>query len=1005
MKLKTTSRYLLTLGIFFYLQVSCAQETFPKNGVLDERPNSVALTHATIITAPGQIFENAMLVIQNGRIASVQTENKVPKGFREIDLKGRYIYPSFIDIFGEYGQPKVEHPPYRSPFVSREQIQSKTKGPYNANEAIKSHYNSSEHFTLDKELAAKLRSQGFGSVASIRRDGIARGTAALVALGEDTENNMVIKPKVADHYSFDKGTSTQDYPISPMGTIALLRQTFYDAKWYGANPNRTFSDLSLDALIANKDLPKIIETDGWLTALRADKVADEFGFKFIIKGGGDEYQRITEIKNMDAPMILPIDFPKAYDVSDPHIAKKITLGDLKHWELAPTNPASLEKNNIPFAITSFPPDNLPDFLKNLRKSVVFGLSKTTALSSMTTVPAKWLGVDHDLGTLETGKIANFIITDGDLFDGETQILDNWIKGEPYKVNELPSPMISGEYTFEAGPLKAILSIAPKGNKYQAGLVLDDGSKEKVDLKMDGDLPNLVFTVKGDKYNLKGWPKQENGMTVLNGSGTVNFGEELHWTAQMTKARTVDGPDKDMTDAPGDLGEVYHPFLAFGSPDKIEPRSILITNATVWTNEEEGILTNTDVFLENGKIAKIGRNLNIKNVLVVDGTGKHLTPGIIDEHSHIALSGINEIAPNSGMVRMQDVINPDDPGIYRALAGGVVAAQLLHGSSDPIGGQSALVKFKWGADANAMSIKDADPFIKFALGENVKRSRSQASIRFPRSLMGLEQFYTNAFTEALDYRKQWDTYQSLSPKAKRTVPEPRKNLLHETMLEILEGKRFITAHSYQQKEMLMLMEVAERFGFTLNTFTHAMEGYRIADQMKAHGVGGSTFSDRWNYKWEARNGTPYNAPILYREGVVTALNSDSGETIRHLNHEAAKMVRYGGLSPEEALKMITLNPARLLHLDGTMGSIKVGKSADVVLWDGDPLSLYSKAEKTIIEGAIYFDMARDGQLRRENAMERARILKKMEGLGDTETVSSRISLERVEFHCESLEVQN
>ncbi|MCK0159114.1 amidohydrolase family protein [Allomuricauda sp. F6463D] len=1006
MRDKRNSGYLLILCVMFYTGSSYTQETFPKNDVLDDRPTTVAFTNATIITAPAQVMENAMLLIQNGKIVSVQTENKVPKGYREIDLRGRYIYPSFIDMFGEYGQPEVKRAPFRSPFVSKEQIQPNTKGPYNANEAIKSQYNSSKNFIVDKELASKWRAQGFGSVATIKRDGVARGTAALVALGEDTENNLVIKSKVADHYSFDKGSSTQDYPISSMGTIALLRQTLYDAKWYESHTEKPFLDLSLDALIANKHLPKIMDTDGWLTALRANKIADEFGFKFIIKGGGDEYQRIVAIKNMKTPMIIPIDFPKAYDVSDPYITNKINLADLKHWELAPTNPASLEQNSIPFAITSFPPENLPDFLKNLRKSVTYGLSKTAALSSLTTVPAKLLGVDHKLGTLEVGKIANFIITDGDLFQEGTQILDHWIVGKPYVVNNPTSQTILGEYNITVGTLTAILSVTSKASNYQAELTLSNGTTEKVDFKMDGKLPVLQFTVKGNQYNLKGWSKQENSMTVLNGTGTLNFEENIQWMARKTKKGMGGSSSRKVhNQSPTDLGEVYFPFLAFGSPDKIESQSILITNVTVWTNEEEGILTNSDVLIENGKIAKIGNNLSTKDILVVDGTGKHLTAGIIDEHSHIALGGINEIAPNSGMVRMQDVINPDDPGIYRALAGGVVAAQLLHGSSDPIGGQSALVKLKWGSDAKGMLIQDADHFIKFALGENVKRSRSQPSIRFPRSLMGLEQFYTNAFNEALDYKKQWNAYYSLGTKEKRTAVEPRKNILHETMLEILEKKRFITAHSYQQKEMLMLMEVAERFGFALNTFTHAMEGYRIADRMMEHGVGGSTFSDRWNYKWEARNGTPYNAPIMDRVGVVTALNSDSGETMRHLNHEAAKMVRYGGISPEEALKMITLNPAKLLHLDDTMGSIKVGKSADVVLWTGDPLSLYSKPEKTIIEGAIYFDLAKNEQLRRENLKERSRLLKKLEGLEGVENISTRISLERVEFHCESLEMQN
>lgn len=989
----------------FYVGNSFAQETFPKNDVLDERPSAVAFINATVVTSPSEQLKNATMLIKNGKIISVATNNSVPEEYRVIDLKGKYLYPSFIEMFSEYGQPEVKRPPYRSPFVSKEQIQSDTKGPYNANEAIKSHYNSAENFTVDKKQAATLRGQGFGSVAAIRRDGIARGTAALVGLGEENENLMVIKSKVANHFSFDKGSSSQDFPISPMGIISLLRQTFYDANWYEANKNKPFSDLSLDALIANKDLPKIIEADGWLTALRADKIADEFDFNFIIKGGGDEYQRIDEVKSMNATLIVPIDFPQAFNVTDPHINKKISLGDLKHWELAPTNPAQLEKNDVPFAITSFPPENIPDFLNNLRKSVAYGLSKSKALSSVTTIPARLLQVESTLGTLQKDKLANFIVADGDLFEEGTVILENWIRGEQYVVNPTSTAVDAGTYTIKVGPFSADLVVENNGPKYKANILFSDGTKEKVDLTMDGELPLLKFTANDVQYNLKGWVESENGSTKLTGTGTSNFEEELSWSAVLKDRKEEGGSSSKSIGAPADLGEVFYPFLAFGNTEKIVSRPILITNVTVWTNEEDGIISETDVLLEDGRISKIGNNISAPNALQVDGTGKHLTPGIIDEHSHIALGGINEIAPNSGMVRMQDVLDPDDPGIYRSLAGGVVAAQLLHGSSDPIGGHSALIKMKWGAGPNDLLIKNADPFIKFALGENVKRSRSSESQRFPRSLMGLEQFYTNVFNEALAYKKSWEEYNGLSKREKASALAPRKSLVDEAMLEILEKERFITAHSYQEKEMLMLMSVAEKFNFSLNTYTHALEGYRIADRMKEHGVGASTFSDRWNYKWEARNAIPYNATILTNEGVVTAINSDSGETMRHLNHEAAKTVRYGGTDPEEALKMVTLNPAKLLHLDDTMGSIKVGKSADVVLWSGPPLSLYSKPEKTIIEGAIYFDIEQDKHLRTENQKERTRILKKMEGIEGAENISIRISEERMEFHCETIQMQN
>ena len=353
-----------------------------------------------------------------------------------------------------------------------------------------------------------------------------------------------------------------------------------------------------------------------------------------------------------------------------------------------------------------------------------------------------------------------------------------------------------------------------------------------------------------------------------------------------------------------------------------------------------------------------------------------------------------------MVRVGDVLNPEDVNIYRALAGGVTAIQVLHGSANPIGGQSALIKLRWGEPSENMKIAGADGFIKFALGENVKRSRSTSSIRYPQTRMGVEQVFVDAFTNAQSYKSKWDTYNGLSSKTRTAAQKPRRDLVNETMLEILESKRFVTCHSYVQSEINMLIKVADQFNFRLNTFTHILEGYKVADKMKAHGVGGSTFSDWWGYKWEVRYAIPYNAAIMHREGIVTAINSDDGEMGRRLNQEAAKTIKYGGLSEEEAWKMVTLNPAKLLHLDDQMGSIKTGKSADVVLWSGNPLSIYSKPEKTIIDGKVYFDLEKDAQGNAEIAKERARLIQKMKDAkkGGAPTKAGG-SPRELEFHCE------
>ena len=380
-----------------------------------------------------------------------------------------------------------------------------------------------------------------------------------------------------------------------------------------------------------------------------------------------------------------------------------------------------------------------------------------------------------------------------------------------------------------------------------------------------------------------------------------------------------------------------------------------------------------MLVRSGQIAEVGDNLSANGAMVVDGSGKHLTPGIIDEHSHIALFSINETETNSSMVRMKDVVDSESINIYRNLAGGVVAEQLLHGSANPIGGQSAIVKMRWGAPPQELLIEGADEYIKFALGENVKRSRNPSSVRYPQTRMGVEQVFVNAFSQAQEYGKTWDDYNNLSRNQQRDTAAPRRDLVDEAMLEILNGERFVTSHSYVQSEINMLMHVADTFDFNINTFTHILEGYKVADKMALHGAGGSTFSDWWGYKWEVRYAIPYNAALMQQAGVVVALNSDDAEMSRRLNQEAAKAVKYGDVSEIDALKMVTLNPAILLHLDDRMGSIKVGKDADLVLWSDHPLSVYAAAETTWIEGIPYYDRRDDQQLRREIEDERARII--------------------------------
>ena len=389
----------------------------------------------------------------------------------------------------------------------------------------------------------------------------------------------------------------------------------------------------------------------------------------------------------------------------------------------------------------------------------------------------------------------------------------------------------------------------------------------------------------------------------------------------------------------------------------------------------GTLQNTDILIKNGKISRIGKNLTAGNAQVIDATGKYVTPGIFDAHSHMMMDGsVNEFSYSvTSMVRTQDVLDPTDIGIYRALAGGVTMQNLLHGSANPIGGQNTVVKNKFGRPLSEFLIPNAPPGIKFALGENVKRSNYNPSPgspqRYPATRMGVVETIRDAFIRARDYKQTWDDY-----KAKKTKIPPRRDLELEPIVEILEGKRLVHSHGYRSDELLDLLLLADEFGFKIATLQHGLEAYKIAPEIAKRGTGVSIFTDSWGYKLEAYDAIPYNAYVLWKNGVNVSINSDSAERIRRLNLDAAKVMKYGGVPEEEALKMITLNPAIQFGLGKQTGSIEVGKDADIVIWSGHPFSPYSLVENTMIDGESFFERSRDLLRRQEFAKERERLEK-------------------------------
>ena len=1016
--MKKTVRLFIGLWLVSFVSAFAQEEIYPVNGVRDTRPGVYLFTNAVIFSDYQTRQENASILIRDGVVEAVGSDLSAPVEAQVIDLQGKYIYPGLIDLYSNYGLSEVPKSSSFS-FDQREQLERKTKGPFSTNDAIKSQYQATEDFAVKNKEAKAYRKVGFGAVLTNKRDGLARGTSALVSLSDEAPNRVVMAPRAGAHYSFDKGSSKQAYPISVMGFIALLRQTYLDAAWYPTKRNDDYRDESLEAWMAQQDLPQFFDAPGWLQEFRADQLGDEFGVQYILRGSGNEYQRLAEIKATNASLIIPINFPDAYDVEDPYDAQNIALQDMKHWELAPTNAGQLAAQGIPFAITADGLTSMDDFWKNLRKAVQHGLSEEDALKALTYTPAQLVRADDQLGSLQPGYVANFLITSGNLFEEEMVIYENWIQGKPFVIHDRNAPDLAGQYQLQVGDTTYSLEISGKPGKSKFTIQQEDTTKTTVDAKVAQTTITLSFppdTASKERVRLSGYI---DGPT-LKGSGQRADGTWVNWQATLEEERTTENEEGKTENGEGktdrvagrdgdektvsldSLTDIVYPFMPFGREQLPEAGTYLIKGATVWTNEEEGVLEKADVLVSEGKIKKVGSDLSDRNATVIDGTRKHLTSGIIDEHSHIALSSVNDIATNSAMVRMEEVIDSEDINIYRQLAGGVTAAQLLHGSANPIGGQSALVKLRWGAAPRDMLIEDADGYIKFALGENVKRSSNENSIRYPQTRMGVEQVYRDAFTRARIYDQQWQEYNKLSANEQEETAPLRRDLALETLAEILNDERFITCHSYVQSEINMLMHVADDFDFTVNTFTHILEGYKVADKMAEHGAGGSTFSDWWAYKFEVRYAIPYNATLMAMAGVTTAINSDDAEMARRLNQEAAKSVKYGGMSEEAAWKMVTLNPAKLLHLDDRLGSIRSGKDADLVLWTDHPLSIYAKADKTMVDGRIYFDLEEDARQQEQIAQERNRLIQKLQAAKKSGAATQKGgSSTRQQFHCDDV----
>jgi len=964
-----------------------AQQTAPQAG-LRENPSRVhALEDARIYVRPDLVIDRGVVIVRDGLIVEAGASVDVPPDAQRWDYSGKTIYPGLIEMFTQVGLPEEEA--------------EKSTGSTYWNPSVRPERSAAEAYRANEAEIARLRNAGFAAAMVVADQGVFAGSSAVVNLGTGSPNENILKRDVFQHLRM-KRNRNRTYPASMMGVAALMRQTILDAEWYrdahaafAENPQQERPEdndalASLDGVVA-RGQAVLLSVDDDHAFLRAARLADEFGLRFLVRGSGHEYRMLDAVREAGAPVILPLDFPRSDDlsVSTPEDALDVTLAALRHWDLAPGNPGRLHRAGVPIALSSTRLKKSSDFHDRVREAIERGLDYEAALAALTTTPASMLGLSRQLGTLESGKLANMTITDGPLFAEGVRVQDVWVAGNRHVVT--PRPVVDPRGTWLVVLQGDSLSLAIEGSaSAPKGTIDKEGTTIKTD-RMDLDDTRIAFSVEHEALGDAGVWRFSGSIQGdrITGRGVRPGGESVSWSAERIAEREAETLEIPGAAAAAEPPALYPPG-AFGRESApAQPEYLVVRNATVWTLDERGKLENADVLIRAGKIDEVGTNLETPaDAVEIDGTGKHVTPGIIDAHSHTAImEGINEgTQAVTAEVGIGDVIDSYDIAMYRELAGGLTVANVLHGSANPIGGKNQVIKLRWGAGPEELKFAEAKAGIKFALGENVKRSNWRIlSNRYPQTRMGVEQIIRDRFHAAREYQQSWDRYNTLEDQS--GVVPPRRDLELETLQEILAGERLVHCHSYRQDEILMLLRVAEDFGFTIGTFQHVLEGYKVAPELAAHGAGASAFSDWWAFKVEAYDAIPYNGALMHDAGVLVTFNSDSDELARRLNTEAAKAVKYGGVDEVEALKFVTLNAAKQLAIEPWVGSLEPGKDADFVIWNGHPLSTYTKCEQTWIDGRRYFDIDEDRQMMKEVKEERTRLIQKLLKSPDADEGSS------------------
>tara|TARA_A100001037_G_scaffold39139_2_gene30256 strand:+ start:9201 stop:12152 length:2952 start_codon:yes stop_codon:yes gene_type:complete len=960
------------------LNAQQATRTQPVEGIRDNGTGYHALTNVRVVQAPGKVLDNATIVIRDGIIKEVSRDGEAPAGARIWDLSGHTVYPGFIDAHADLGMDAVP--------------EGGDVGPTHWNPQVRAWFSTTANLQDDSQRRAALRSQGFGTALAVPGQGIFRGTGSVVNLGDAGVRERVLVPDMIQAIGFQRSFELGgSYPNSTMGTTALMKQTLMDADWYirawdayessGRSflPPETSEALGALESVVQGGQPVVFETSSEEEYLRAHAIASEFGVQAWYRGSGQEYRLIDVLRDRRDPLIVPLDFPDAPDVTDPEAALNATLQDLRHWYLAPTSPAQLADAGIPFAITADGMSSINDFLPNLRIAVARGLSSDDALAALTTTPARWLGLSRSHGTIEEGKIANLLVSEGDLFTQDAEIRDVWVQGRVYDITR-PAQIdprgtwritSTDEWGFDAiltleGPvnrLRGQLEVAAGSTTRFDGALVNISSAEavaetgRIEVRFDGEELGyqgtvlLAGSVRGDEFF--GWTSLPNGADP-----SFSGSREDEYEGPERGAVAMNVPELDLP--------FIRPMMEYGvSSIPEQPDAVVVRNATIWTMGPQGRMENADLLIQNGEVVEVGMNLDApRGSVEIDGTDKHVTPGLIDPHIHSGVSSVNEsgfaIVPE---VRMGDVVTHNNVWMYRQLAGGLTTAMIKHGSANPIGGENVIVKMRWGALPDQIEMDTDTRTVKFALGENPKRRQN----RYPDTRMGTQEIIRDHFLAARDYERDWRSWEE----NQEGIP-PRRDMRMEAILDILNQELLISSHGYRADEFLALVRLAEEFDFRVQTLQHGIEAYKIAPELAQSGVAAVVWSDWGGFKMEAYDATAYNARVLMEAGVTTSLHSDNSEIASRMNWEAGKLLRTG-LTEEQALSTVTIQSARAIAIDDRVGSLEPGKDGDFVVWNGNPLSQFTRPEQTWLDGRRYFSIDEDMELRERIKDERSRLI--------------------------------